>query len=149
MQMNADRHLPRRHGDTENEATERESAESRVIAGIERNQCGNSPSKHLVCLASKSSQAAEQRGGAMKKTISVTVNGVTHQNEVEPRLLLVQYIRDVLNLTGTHVGCETSLCGACTVMVDGQAIKSCTMLAAHADGSTVTTIEGLAQGGEH
>ena len=69
----------------------------------------------------------------MKKTISVTVNGVTHQNEVEPRLLLVQYIRDVLNLTGTHVGCETSLCGACTIMVDGQAIKSCTMLAAQAD----------------
>jgi carbon-monoxide dehydrogenase small subunit len=69
----------------------------------------------------------------MKKTISVTVNGVTHQNEIEPRLLLVQYIRDVLNLTGTHVGCETSLCGACTLMVDGQA---------------VTTIEGLAQGGE-
>ena len=84
----------------------------------------------------------------MKKTISVTVNGVTHQNEIEPRLLLVQYIRDVLNLTGTHVGCETSLCGACTVMVDGQAVKSCTMLAAQADGSTVTTIEGLAQGGE-
>ena len=84
----------------------------------------------------------------MKKQISVTVNGVTHQNEIEPRLLLVQYIRDVLNLTGTHVGCETSLCGACTVMVDGQAVKSCTMLAAQADGSTVTTIEGLAQGGE-
>ena len=84
----------------------------------------------------------------MKKTISVTVNGVTHQNEIEPRLLLVQYIRDVLNLTGTHVGCETSLCGACTVMVDGQAVKSCTVLAAQADGSTVTTIEGLAQGGE-
>ena len=69
-------------------------------------------------------------------------------DEIEPRLLLVQYIRDVLNLTGTHVGCETSLCGACTVMVDGQAVKSCTMLAAQADGSTVTTIEGLAQGGE-
>jgi len=84
----------------------------------------------------------------MKKTINVTVNGVTHQNEIEPRMLLVQYIRDVLNLTGTHVGCETSLCGACTVMVDGHAVKSCTMLAAQADGSTVTTIEGLAQGGE-
>ncbi len=82
----------------------------------------------------------------MKKQITVTVNGVTHQNEIEPRLLLVQYIRDVLNLTGTHVGCETSLCGACTVMVDGLAVKSCTMLAAQADGSTVTTIEGLAQG---
>jgi hypothetical protein len=98
--------------------------------------------------AAESSQAAEITEGAMKKTIHVTVNGLSHQNEIEPRLLLVQYIRDVLNLTGTHVGCETSLCGACTVMVDGQAVKSCTVLAAQADGSTVTTIEGLAQGGE-
>jgi aerobic carbon-monoxide dehydrogenase small subunit len=82
------------------------------------------------------------------KKISVTVNGTTHQSDVEPRMLLVHYLRDVLNLTGTHVGCETSLCGACTVMVDGQAVKSCTMLAAQADGATVTTIEGLAQSGE-
>jgi carbon-monoxide dehydrogenase small subunit len=82
------------------------------------------------------------------KKISVTVNGTTHQSDVEPRLLLVHYLRDVLNLTGTHVGCETSLCGACTVMVDGLAVKSCTMLAAQADGATVTTIEGLAQSGE-
>jgi aerobic carbon-monoxide dehydrogenase small subunit len=79
--------------------------------------------------------------------INVTVNGTTHQSEVEPRMLLVHYLRDVLGLTGTHVGCETSLCGACTVMVDGQAVKSCTMLAAQADGATVTTIEGLAAGG--
>jgi aerobic carbon-monoxide dehydrogenase small subunit len=64
--------------------------------------------------------------------ISVTVNGTTYQNEVEPRTLLVHYLRDVLNLTGTHIGCETSLCGACTVLVDGQAVKSCTMLAAQA-----------------
>jgi aerobic carbon-monoxide dehydrogenase small subunit len=82
------------------------------------------------------------------KKISVTVNGTTHQSELEPRMLLVHYLRDVLGLTGTHVGCETSLCGACTVMVDGQAVKSCTMLAAQADGATVTTIEGLAQSGE-
>lgn len=82
---------------------------------------------------------------AMKK-ISVTVNGTTHQKEVEPRLLLVHYLRDVLGLTGTHVGCETSLCGACTVMVDGQAVKSCTVLAVQADGSSVTTIEGMADG---
>jgi carbon-monoxide dehydrogenase small subunit len=82
------------------------------------------------------------------KRISVTVNGTTHQNEVEPRTLLVHYLRDTLNLTGTHVGCETSLCGACTVLVDGQAVKSCTMLAAQADGSIVTTIEGLAQNGD-
>src|SRR5579864_919295 len=113
---------------------------------------GKSLWNHLICPATKSYNVLKTscwiRGGAMKKQISVTVNGVTHQNEIEPRLLLVQYIRDVLNLTGTHVGCETSLCGACTVMVDGQAVKSCTMLAAQADGSTVTTIEGLAQGGE-
>src|SRR5215469_6127168 len=82
------------------------------------------------------------------KKISVTVNGTTHQNEIEPRTLLVHYLRDVLGLTGTHVGCETSLCGACTVLVDGQAVKSCTLLAAQADGSTITTIEGLAQKGE-
>ncbi len=81
------------------------------------------------------------------KKISVTVNGTTQQSEVEPRLLLVHYLRDVLGLTGTHIGCETSLCGACTVMVDGQAVKSCTVLAAQVDGSHVTTIEGLAQEG--
>jgi carbon-monoxide dehydrogenase small subunit len=82
------------------------------------------------------------------KKINVTINGITHQTEIEPRMLLVYYLRDVLNLTGTHVGCESSLCGACTVLVDGQAVKSCTMLAAQADGLTVTTIEGLAQTGE-
>lgn len=81
------------------------------------------------------------------KKINVTVNGATQQSEVEPRLLLVHYLRDVLGLTGTHIGCETSLCGACTVMVDGQAVKSCTVLAAQVDGSHVTTIEGLALDG--
>jgi carbon-monoxide dehydrogenase small subunit len=84
----------------------------------------------------------------MKKTINVTVNGVSHQSEVEPRMLLVHYLRDVLNLTGTHIGCETSLCGACTVLVDGQAVKSCTLLAVQADGSRVTTIEGFAADGK-
>jgi carbon-monoxide dehydrogenase small subunit len=84
----------------------------------------------------------------MKKAISVKVNGVTHEQEVEPRLLLVHYLRDLLGLTGTHVGCETSLCGACTVLVDGQAIKSCTMFAVQADGSELTTIEGLATNGD-
>ena len=84
----------------------------------------------------------------MKKAISVKVNGVTHKHEVEPRLLLVHYLRDLLGLTGTHVGCETSLCGACTVLVDGQAIKSCTMFAVQADGSELTTIEGLATNGD-
>lgn len=84
----------------------------------------------------------------MKKAIGIRVNGVTRQDEVEPRLLLVHYLRDVLGLTGTHVGCETSLCGACTVMQDGQAVKSCTMFAVQADGTEVTTIEGLASNGQ-
>ena len=84
----------------------------------------------------------------MKIAISMSVNGVTHQHEVEPRLLLVHYLRDVLGLTGTHIGCETSLCGACTTMVDGRAVKSCTMLAVQADGAEVTTIEGLMKNGE-
>ena len=84
----------------------------------------------------------------MKKAISVSVNGVSHQHEVEPRLLLVHYLRDVLGLTGTHIGCETSLCGACTISIDGQAAKSCTVLAVQADGAEVTTIEGLAKNGE-
>ena len=84
----------------------------------------------------------------MKRAISISVNGVTHQHEVEPRLLLVHYLRDVLGLTGTHIGCETSLCGACTIRIDGQAVKSCTMLAVQADGSEITTIEGLVNNGE-
>ncbi len=84
----------------------------------------------------------------MKRAINVQVNGTAQQHEVEPRLLLVHFLRDVLGLTGTHVGCETSLCGACTVLVDGQAVKSCTMFAVQADGASVTTIEGLAQNGD-
>jgi aerobic carbon-monoxide dehydrogenase small subunit len=84
----------------------------------------------------------------MKQAISINVNGVDHTAEVEPRLLLVHYLRDVLELTGTHVGCETSICGACTILVDGQAVKSCTMFAVQADGSNVTTIEGFATNGE-
>ena len=84
----------------------------------------------------------------MKRAIKVNVNGVSHSHEVEPRLLLVHYLRDVLNLTGTHIGCETSLCGACTVMLDGQAVKSCTMFAVQADAAEITTIEGLARNGD-
>jgi len=76
------------------------------------------------------------------------VNGVSQTREVEPRVLLVHFLRDVLGLTGTHVGCDTSQCGACTVHVNGKSVKSCTMLAVEADGAEVTTIEGLAQGGE-
>ncbi len=83
----------------------------------------------------------------MKQAISINVNGVDHTSEVEPRLLLVHYLREVLTLTGTHVGCETSICGACTVLIDGQAVKSCTMFAVQADGANITTIEGLAANG--
>jgi aerobic carbon-monoxide dehydrogenase small subunit len=75
--------------------------------------------------------------------VSITVNGTQHAEEVEPRLLLVHLLRDRLALTGTHVGCDTSNCGACTVHLDGEAVKSCTVLAVQADGSEVTTIEGL------
>lgn len=83
----------------------------------------------------------------MRVTITLRVNGIERRAEVEPRTLLVQYLRDELGLTGTHIGCETSQCGACTVLVDGQAVKSCTILAAQADGTAVTTIEGLAPAG--
>ena len=82
----------------------------------------------------------------MTEHVSLTVNGQHREADVEPRRLLVQLIREDLNLTGTHVGCDTSQCGACTVHVDGRAVKSCTMLAVQADGSEVTTIEGLADG---
>jgi carbon-monoxide dehydrogenase small subunit len=83
----------------------------------------------------------------MSQTIHVTVNGVEREAEVEPRLLLVDFLRQNLALTGTHVGCDTSQCGACTVHVDGASVKSCTMFAVQADGCAVTTIEGLAANG--
>jgi carbon-monoxide dehydrogenase small subunit len=79
---------------------------------------------------------------------SVTVNGVAYTRDVEPRLLLVHLLRDTLGLTGTNVGCDTSQCGACTVLVDGEAVKSCTVLAVQCDGRQVTTIEGLARDGK-
>jgi carbon-monoxide dehydrogenase small subunit len=80
--------------------------------------------------------------------ITVTVNGTAHTSEVEPRTLLVHHIRDSIGLTGTNIGCDTSSCGACTVHVNGESVKSCTMLAVQADGQEVLTIEGLAQNGE-
>jgi len=80
--------------------------------------------------------------------IGVKVNGISRQHEVEPRLLLVHYLRDVLGLTGTHVGCDTSQCGACTVILNGVGVKSCTLLAVQADGGEIVTIEGLAKDGE-
>src|SRR5881296_39677 len=86
------------------------------------------------------------RERVMKRSITLHVNGVARAAEVEPRDLLVYVLRDQLDLTGTHVGCDTSQCGACTVHVDGMAVKSCTMLAVQADGSEIRTIEGLANG---
>ena len=79
--------------------------------------------------------------------IRLRVNRAPRQHDIEPRVLLVHYLRDVCELTGTHVGCETGICGACTVLVDGKAVKSCTMFAVQADGADVTTIEGLASNG--
>ena len=85
----------------------------------------------------------------MKHTITVTINGKRHTHDVEPRLLLIHYLRDVVGLTGPHIGCETSICGSCTVEVDGMAVKACTMFAVQADGRNVLTIEGLATDGAY
>ena len=83
-----------------------------------------------------------------KVTITVNVNGVEHHEEIEPRLLLVHFLRETLRLTGTHIGCDTSHCGACTVVLDGKPIKSCTAFAVQADGRSVMTVEGLEQDGK-
>jgi carbon-monoxide dehydrogenase small subunit len=84
----------------------------------------------------------------MTQSITLTINGTRYSHEVEPRLLLIHYLREVVGLTGPHVGCETSLCGACTVEIGGKTIKSCTMFALQADGASVLTIEGLATDGK-
>jgi carbon-monoxide dehydrogenase small subunit len=80
----------------------------------------------------------------MKQSVTITVNGVKRTHEVEPRLLLAHYLRETLGLTGTNIGCDTSQCGSCTVIMDGQAVKACTVLAVQADGGEITTVEGLA-----
>jgi carbon-monoxide dehydrogenase small subunit len=85
----------------------------------------------------------------MSYPITVTVNGEEHSLEVEPRLLLVHLIREVLNLTGTHIGCDTTSCGACTVLMDGKPVKSCTVFAVQANGRAIETIEGISNGGLH
>ncbi len=84
----------------------------------------------------------------MKRLIKLTINGVSYSHEVEPRLLLVHYIRDVVGLTGTHIGCDTSQCGACTIILNGMAVKCCTLLAVQADGVEILTVEGLAKDGQ-
>jgi carbon-monoxide dehydrogenase small subunit len=85
---------------------------------------------------------------AKKIRVHVTVNGVEHEAEIEPRVLLVHFIRDVLGLTGTHIGCDTTNCGACTVLFGGKPVKSCTLFAVQADGEQIRTIEGLAENGK-
>jgi carbon-monoxide dehydrogenase small subunit len=82
------------------------------------------------------------------RTITLTVNGIKHEGEVEPRELLVYFLREALGLTGTNVGCDTSTCGSCTILVDGKSAKSCTLLAVQVDGSEITTIEGMSSNGE-
>ncbi len=82
----------------------------------------------------------------MRRKVAMTINGVRHEHEVEPRLLLVYYIRELAGLTGTHIGCDTSNCGACTIEMDGHSVKSCTVFAVQAEGAQLTTIEGLAKG---
>ena len=84
----------------------------------------------------------------MKEALSIKVNGVERTHQIEPRVLLVNYLREVLGFTGTNIGCDTSQCGACTVLMDGMAVKSCTVLAVQADGADITTIEGLASNGK-
>ena len=84
----------------------------------------------------------------MSQSVTITINGVKHTHEVEARLLLVHFIRELAGLTGTHVGCDTSQCGACTIHLEGQAVKSCTMLAVQADGAQIATIEGMAKNGK-
>tara|TARA_B110000014_G_scaffold200567_1_gene150089 strand:- start:81 stop:551 length:471 start_codon:yes stop_codon:yes gene_type:complete len=82
----------------------------------------------------------------MGTEVTITVNGVAKTSEIEPRLLLAQYLREILDLTGTHIGCDTTSCGACTIIMDGKSVKSCTVFAVQANGSEITTVEGLADG---
>ena len=84
----------------------------------------------------------------MKRQVKLTINGVSYSHEVEPRLLLVHLIRDVVGLTGTHIGCDTSQCGACTIILNGMAVKACTLLAVQAEGADILTVEGLAKDGK-
>jgi carbon-monoxide dehydrogenase small subunit len=100
----------------------------------------------ITCRGKRSALTPNQKWG-LKMKVSITVNGKEHHGDVEPRTLLVHYIREVIGLTGTNVGCDTSSCGACTIHMNGEAVKSCTILAVQADGESVTTIEGLAKNG--
>src|SRR5207245_1039679 len=104
--------------------------------------------QYYTAAALKGSRNAGRERRSSLTHVSLTVNGVPRQADVEPRQLLVYFLRETLGLTGTNVGCDTSSCGACTVLLDGESVKSCTLLAVQADGREVTTIEGLAQDGQ-
>ena len=101
----------------------------------------------MIAYRGKRSALALNQIWGLKMKVSITVNDTEHHGDVEPRTLLVHYIREVIGLTGTNVGCDTSSCGACTIHMNGEAVKSCTILAVQADGASVTTIEGLARDG--
>jgi aerobic carbon-monoxide dehydrogenase small subunit len=101
----------------------------------------------MIAYRGKRSALALNQIWGLKMKVSITVNGTEHHGDVEPRTLLVHYIREVIGLTGTNVGCDTSSCGACTIHMNGEAVKSCTILAVQADGASVTTIEGMARDG--
>src|ERR687895_733389 len=103
---------------------------------------------HRIFRANAEAQLSHASGGTMKLSVTISINGRPRTHEVEPRLLLVEFLREVAGLTGTKIGCDTSQCGSCTVLLDDVAVKSCTCLAVQADGAKVTTIEGLANGGE-
>jgi carbon-monoxide dehydrogenase small subunit len=102
----------------------------------------------VLYLATRDGVRLAFREVAMRRKVSMTINGTRYEHEVEPRLLLVHYIRETAGLTGTHVGCDTSNCGACTIELDVHSVKSCTIFAVQADGSQLTTIEGLARGNQ-
>ncbi len=105
------------------------------------------PCGGMIAYRDKSSVTTPNYIWGLKVKVSININGREHHGDVEPRTLLVHYIREVVGLTGTNVGCDTSSCGACTIHLDGEAAKSCTILAVQADGAKVTTIEGLAKDG--
>src|SRR5712691_8006833 len=117
----------------------------RVIHGVPRNTSGLWYAHSQFVRCAKRSLAPQEENSMSTHHINVTINGTVYEGDVDSRLLLVHWIRDVLRLTGTHIGCDTTSCGACTILVDGKATKSCTMLAVQADGRQIMTVEGLEQ----
>jgi|TARA_B100001964_G_scaffold133576_1_gene147562 carbon-monoxide dehydrogenase small subunit len=119
-----------------------------LTSGYAEQVAAPSPSAATIKTTETSTDLSSNKENGMTHTISMTVNGKSCSGEVESRQLLVHFLRDQLLLTGTHVGCDTSQCGSCTILMNGQAVKSCTMFAVQADGAEVTTIEGMASNGD-